>query len=44
MRERVREVMRFAGPRMLTKHPVMAVQHLVQGVGRKSGEVKERTG
>lgn len=36
MRERVREVMRFAGPRMLTRHPVMAIQHLVQGVGRKS--------
>jgi hypothetical protein len=36
MRERVREVMRFAGPRMLTKHPVMAVQHLVQGLGHKS--------
>jgi len=27
MRERVREVMRFAGPRMLLRHPVLAVRH-----------------
>ena len=27
MRGRVREVMRYAGPRMLVRHPVMAVQH-----------------
>lgn len=29
MRERVREVMRFAGPRMLTRHPYLALMHLV---------------
>ena len=29
MRERVRDVMRFAGPRMLLRHPVLAVLHLV---------------
>jgi len=29
MRERVREVMRFAGPRMLLRHPVLALLHLV---------------
>lgn len=28
MRERVREVMRFAGPRMLTRHPYLALMHL----------------
>ena len=28
MRERVREVMRWAGPRMLLRHPVLAVWHL----------------
>jgi hypothetical protein len=27
MREHVREVMRFAGPRMLQRHPVLAVRH-----------------
>ena len=32
MRERIREVMRYAGPRMLGKHPVMAVRHLLDGL------------
>ena len=27
MRERIREVMRYAGPRMLFSHPVMTVRH-----------------
>jgi len=27
MREKVREVMRYAGPRMLLQHPVMALRH-----------------
>lgn len=30
MRERVREVMRFSGPRMLMRHPVLAVRHLIR--------------
>lgn len=29
MRQRVKEVMRYSGPRMMTRHPVMAVQHLL---------------
>ncbi len=29
MRERVREIMRFAGPRMLTRHPYLATMHLL---------------
>ena len=28
MRERIREVMQFSGPRMMFHHPVMAVRHL----------------
>lgn len=31
MRESVREVMRFAGPRMLWRHPVLAIAHVVDG-------------
>jgi hypothetical protein len=31
MRERVREVMRYSGPRMLKRHPMLAVAHLVDG-------------
>ena len=38
MRERVREVMRYSGPRMLKKHPVLAVAHLVDGRRKLPGE------
>jgi len=31
MRDRIREVMRYAGPRMMLRHPVMAVRHLIDG-------------
>lgn len=31
MRERVRVMMRYAGPKMLLRHPVLAVMHLVDG-------------
>lgn len=30
MREKIREVMRFSGPRMIFYHPVMAVRHLIE--------------
>ena len=31
MREHVRAVMRYAGPRMLRRHPVLAIAHLIDG-------------
>ena len=31
MRESVKGVMRYAGPRMLKRHPILAVQHLLDG-------------
>lgn len=31
LRERIRDVMRYAGPRMLWRHPVLAVLHLLDG-------------
>jgi hypothetical protein len=31
MRERVRAVMRYAGPRMLLRHPVLGIRHLIAG-------------
>jgi len=31
IRERVRVVMRYSGPRMLRAHPVLAVRHLIDG-------------
>lgn len=30
MREKIRAVMRYAGPRMLLHHPVMAVRHVIE--------------
>ena len=30
MRTRIQEVMRYAGPRMLWSHPVLAVRHLLR--------------
>jgi len=32
MRERIRVVMRYAGPRMLWQHPVLAFYHLFDGL------------
>ena len=29
MRQRIKDVMRFAGPRMIWHHPVMAIRHLI---------------
>ena len=29
MREKIREVMRFSGPRMIYHHPILAAQHLI---------------
>ena len=31
MREEVRRVMRYAGPRMMRRHPVLALLHVVDG-------------
>lgn len=37
-REEVRQVMRYSGPRMLLRHPYLAVMHLIDGkvAGKKS--------
>lgn len=32
MREQMRAVMRYAGPRMLSRHPLLAVLHLIDGL------------
>lgn len=31
MRETIREVMRFAGPRMMLSHPLLALAHILDG-------------
>jgi len=35
MRARIRQVMRFSGPRMLLTHPVMTVQHYLDGLRKE---------
>ena len=35
MREKIREVMRFSGPRMILVHPVMAIRHVVESKKEK---------
>ena len=43
-RERIREVMRYVGPRMLCRHPYLAVRHLLDRLRRPpdAREAKER--
>ncbi len=31
MRDRIRVIMRYAGPRMLYHHPILAIRHLLDG-------------
>ncbi len=30
MREEIRKVMRFSGPRMILHHPIMVIRHLIE--------------
>ena len=41
MRDRVRQVMRYAGPRMLLRHPILAILHRLDGRKRASDVKKE---
>ena len=42
MRQEIRAVMRFSGPRMLTCHPIMAVRHLLE-TKREKRKLEEQT-
>ena len=35
MRTRIREIMKYSGPRMLTAHPILAARHVVHGLLHK---------
>ena len=44
MREKVREVMRYVGPRMIFRHPFMALCHTLDGLRKQpAGPVKKQT-
>ncbi|MCG7408205.1 nitrous oxide-stimulated promoter family protein [Paenibacillus sp. ACRRX] len=32
MREHIKQVMRYAGPRMVYRHPIMAIRHLISSL------------
>lgn len=42
MRQRVRAVMRYAGPRMLWRHPVLAIWHMLDGRKRRKKDPKDQ--
>lgn len=35
LREKIRKVMRFSGPRMIYRHPLMAIRHIIDGFRKK---------
>ena len=35
MREKIRAVMRFSGPRMIFRNPILSFLHAIDGIGRK---------
>lgn len=41
VREKIREVMRFSGPRMMFHHPIMAVRHVIESKKEKRRLEKE---
>jgi len=43
MREAVREVMRYAGPRMLRRHPILAIRHILDGRRAAPGAIPRRS-
>ena len=42
MREKIREVMRYAGPRMTRHHPLLAIGHMIDGLKKKPGPKKKK--
>lgn len=41
MREQIKQVMRYSGPRMIFHHPVMAIQHMYYSVVEKKSLERE---
>ena len=42
MRERIRDVMKYSGPRMLTAHPILTARHIAHGLLRKPTQVPSK--
>ena len=37
-RQKIREVMKYAGPRMIYKHPIIAIRHMINTLQAKRGK------
>jgi len=42
MKGKIREVMQYAGPRMMWHHPLLAIGHMIDGFKKKPGPKKEK--
>ena len=42
MRERIRAIMRYSGPRMLYRHPVNTLFHYIKGLKKEPSRLKKR--
>ena len=42
MRSRIKEVMRYVGPRMIFSNPIMALQHTIDGLRKEARTKKKR--
>ena len=42
MREKVRDVMRYAGPRMIWNYPLLAIGHMIDGLRKEPGPKKKK--
>jgi hypothetical protein len=42
MREKIREVMRFSGPRMMFHHPITAIRHVIES-NKEKRDLEETT-
>ena len=40
MRKRVTEVMRYSGPKMITRHPLLAIDHLLKAKGLRGATAR----
>lgn len=44
MRERVRQIMRFSGPKMIRHHPILALIHLLDGLRKTPSPFARQSG
>ena len=44
LRSKIREIMRYSGPRMLVKHPLLAAMHIIDGLRQKPARQLRKDG